>query len=102
MMLLIKQSKSTIFNLQSVSILKKNAFKIAIISFAIFIFGCTENKNTKEEVETNDTIQEQVRQKVLEFSINGKHPQDDSTLLRIAFLGDAEPKPLAEFPNMDS
>jgi len=28
------------------------------------------------------------------------NPENDSILLRVAFLGDAEPKPLAEFPHM--
>jgi hypothetical protein len=30
------------------------------------------------------------------------HAENDSILLRVAILGDAEPKPLAEFPNMDA
>jgi 3',5'-cyclic-AMP phosphodiesterase len=35
-----------------------------------------------------------------EFMVSGIHPETDSVILRIALLGDAEPKPLAEFPNM--
>jgi hypothetical protein len=37
-----------------------------------------------------------------EFLLAGLHDENDSILLRIAILGDAEPKPLAEFPNMDA
>lgn len=35
-----------------------------------------------------------------EFLVSGIHPKTDSVILRIALWGDAEPKPLAEFPNM--
>jgi 3',5'-cyclic-AMP phosphodiesterase len=38
----------------------------------------------------------------VEFLRTGVHAENDSTLLRVAFLGDAEPKPLAEFPNMEA
>jgi 3',5'-cyclic-AMP phosphodiesterase len=30
------------------------------------------------------------------------HAENDTTLLRIAFIGDGEPKPCAEFPHTDA
>lgn len=46
-------------------------FKLVIISIALLLAGCQENPG-----------------------------KEDDTLLRVAVLGDAEPKPLPEFPNM--
>ena len=37
---------------------------------------------------------------LLQLELQTKHPENENTLMRIAFLGDAEPKPLAEFPHM--
>jgi 3',5'-cyclic-AMP phosphodiesterase len=51
--------------------------KVFIISLAILLGGCQYNVN--KVADTGDA---------------------DNTILRIAILGDAEPKPLAEFPNM--
>ena len=54
-------------------------WKLVIISLAIICVACQGNPD-KVVVQGNA----------------------DSTLLRVAFLGDAEPKPLAEFPNMEA
>jgi 3',5'-cyclic-AMP phosphodiesterase len=51
--------------------------KVFIISLAILLGGCQYNVN--KVTDTSDA---------------------DSVILRIAIIGDAEPKPLAEFPNM--
>jgi hypothetical protein len=51
--------------------------KVFIISLAILLGGC--KYNASKVADTGDA---------------------DNTILRIAILGDAEPKPLAEFPNM--
>jgi 3',5'-cyclic-AMP phosphodiesterase len=51
--------------------------KVFIVSLAILLGGCQYNVN--KVADTGDA---------------------DNTILRIAILGDAEPKPLAEFPNM--
>jgi Icc protein len=56
---------------------------LAIIPFAFLLVGCQGNPQVDPSAETA----------VADTS---------STLLRIAFLGDAEPKPLAEFPNMSA
>ena len=57
--------------------------KLAIILYAIILGGCQDNPG-----------------KGTEFLLTGLHAENDTTLLRIAILGDAEPKPLAEFPHM--
>ncbi len=43
-----------------------------------------------------------ISKEVLEFSLTGKHGDEDSTLLRVAFIGDGEPKPCAEFPHTNA
>ncbi len=57
--------------------------KLAIIPFVFLLVGCQGNVQSDSSTETT----------VADTS---------STLLRIAFLGDAEPKPLAEFPHMSA
>jgi 3',5'-cyclic-AMP phosphodiesterase len=52
-------------------------FKVFIISLAMLLGGCQYNAN--RVADTSDA---------------------DAIILRVAILGDAEPKPLAEFPNM--
>jgi 3',5'-cyclic-AMP phosphodiesterase len=74
----------------------KRFLKLAIILFPIIFGSCvnfSERKDTSDQSIVNSP-------KLSEFFLTGQHAQDDSTLLRIAFLGDAEPKPLAEFPGM--
>ncbi len=73
--------------------------KYSIIPLALIFAGCQGNSN-KENPENNEiTKADSISKEVLEFSITGKHAEDDSTLLRVAFIGDGEPKPCAEFPH---
>lgn len=55
--------------------------KLAIIPFLLILAGC--QGNTQNDQSTDASVAD-----------------SSSMLLRIAFLGDAEPKPLAEFPHM--
>ncbi len=71
-------------------------FKLTIILLAILLTGCNYNPNKGN---TNNTVAVNHAESS-EFLIAGLHDENDSTMLRIAILGDAEPKPLAEFPNM--
>lgn len=79
-----------------------NYLKYSILPLALFFTGCQENSN-KENPETNEiTKADTISKEVLEFSMTGKHAEDDSTLLRVAFIGDGEPKPCAEFPHTNA
>lgn len=79
-----------------------NYLKFSILPFALFLAGCQGNSN-KENPETNETTKADIISKeVLEFSMTGKHADEDSTLLRVAFIGDGEPKPCAEFPHTNA
>jgi Icc protein len=71
-------------------------FKLTIILLAILLTGCNYNPNKGI---TNNTVAVNHAESS-EFLIAGLHDENDSIMLRIAILGDAEPKPLAEFPNM--
>ncbi len=75
---------------------------LSIILLGILLAGCQGNSN--KNAANTDTISnsDSIGAEVLEFSITGKHSEDDSTLLRIAFIGDGEPKPCAEFPHTDA
>ena len=72
-------------------------FKLSIILLAIFLAGCQGNSKNNE-ISTAESINTEV----LEFSITGKHAEADSTLLRVVFIGDGEPKPCAVFPHTDA
>ena len=76
------------------------SLKFVIILLAILLGGCQGNPD-KGNVKGNagNTI-EANRSESSEFLLTGSHAENDTTLLRVAILGDAEPKPLAEFPNM--
>ncbi len=79
-----------------------NYLKLSIIPLALFLAGCQGNSN-KENPETNEiTKADTIISEVLEFSITEKHADEDSTLLRVAFIGDGEPKPCAEFPHTNA
>lgn len=68
-------------------------WKLFILSLSILTVACQGNVDRTKTTDTKSAV-------VSEFSISATHAENDATLLRIAFLGDAEPKPLAEFPNM--
>jgi 3',5'-cyclic-AMP phosphodiesterase len=67
--------------------------KFFILSLSILIAACQGNVDRSKTTDAKSTV-------VSEFSITATHAENDTTLLRIAFLGDGEPKPLAEFPGM--
>jgi hypothetical protein len=71
--------------------------KFAVIFLSILMVGCKGNPSKGNAGTSTDTVAV-----TSEFMLVGKHAETDSVLLRIAILGDAEPKPLAEFPNMDA
>ncbi len=76
--------------------------RLSIVLLAILMSGCQGNSG-KGAAKNNATAKaDSITTEVLEFSITGKHAEDDSTLLRIAFIGDGEPKPCAEFPHTDA
>jgi 3',5'-cyclic-AMP phosphodiesterase len=76
----------------------KQTFRLAIIFLAILFSGCGGNTS---KVNNNNQDSTKVAQlEVSEFLISDTKAENDSILLRIAFLGDGEPKPLAEFPGM--
>ncbi len=72
------------------------SLKFAIILLAIFLSGCKGNPNKGNAGNTTEAYYAESS----EFFLTGLHDENDSIMLRIAILGDAEPKPLAEFPNM--
>ncbi len=74
--------------------------KLAILSFAILLIGCQGKSLTGDYTVSTDTLSVSNYTALLEFPLTGLHADTDTTLLRIAILGDAEPKPLAEFPHM--
>ncbi len=73
------------------------SLKLVIILIAMFLGGCQGNT---EKGNTTATTAENKSAVVSEFLLTATHDENDSTLLRIAFLGDGEPKPVAEFPDM--
>ena len=75
---------------------------LSIILLAILLAGCQVNSDKGGTKNNENAKADSISTEVLEFSVTGKHTEDDSTLLRIAFIGDGEPKPLAEFPHMDA
>lgn len=68
-------------------------WKFFLLSLSILIAACQGNVDRSK---TTDAKSEAVS----EFLISSSHADDDPTLFRVAFLGDGEPKPLAEFPGM--
>ena len=78
----------------------KRFLKLAIILHAILLGGCQGNPGKGDATDNTRALTEANHSEATEFLITGLHAENDTTLLRIAILGDAEPKPLAEFPNM--
>jgi 3',5'-cyclic-AMP phosphodiesterase len=68
-------------------------WKFLILSLSMLIAACQGNVDRSK---TTDAKSEAVS----EFLISSSHADNDPTLFRVAFLGDGEPKPLAEFPGM--
>ncbi len=61
-----------------------------------------ENSGKEESQNTAIAKADVKSSKFTEFSITGNISENDSTLLRIAFIGDGEPKPCALFPHTDA
>jgi 3',5'-cyclic-AMP phosphodiesterase len=74
------------------------SLKAAILLLAILLSGCWNNPDKGTAGNTTKDFYAESS----EFLLAGLHDGNDSILLRIAILGDAEPKPLAEFPNMNA
>ncbi len=74
--------------------------KLSIIITTILLSGCKENSTTETSTFNSETISETTTSETLEFPFSGTHPEGDNTLLRVAILGDGEPKPCALFPHM--
>jgi 3',5'-cyclic-AMP phosphodiesterase len=71
----------------------KHLLKLFIAILAIGLFSCNNPAKTGKSTADYQSP---------EFAITELHDSIDSVMLRIAFIGDAEPKPLAEFPNMSA
>lgn len=76
--------------------------QFTIIFFAILSAGCQSGSDKSGSKNNASAKSDSLATEALEFSVDGKHSEDDSTLLRVAFLGDGEPEPCAEFPHTDA
>ncbi len=76
--------------------------KLSIMLLAILLTGCQGSSSKGDSVKNAIAKSDSNSKEIVEFSITGNHAEDDSTLLRIAFIGDGEPKPCAEFPHTDA
>lgn len=80
----------------------KQSLKFVILLFAVVLSGCGGNAGKSSDKNNTETKSDTIGTELSEFSLKGIHAEEDSTLLRVAFLGDGEPKPLPEFPNMEA
>ena len=74
--------------------------KRSIVLFAILLAGCQGNTGKGDVTGNAGNATNANNAESSEFLLTGLSAENDTTLMRVAFLGDAEPKPLAEFPNM--
>ncbi len=74
--------------------------KSAIVIFTLILFACNANQDRDNHKPYSKDSIAVALEDMLEFSISTSHNENDTVLLRIAFIGDAEPKPLPEFPGM--
>jgi 3',5'-cyclic-AMP phosphodiesterase len=72
------------------------------ILLVILLLGCQGNPGKSDDKNKANPKSDTLDKEVLEFSLTGKHAEDNSTILRIAFIGDGEPKPCAEFSHTDA
>ena len=77
-------------------------FKFAIYSLVILLGACQGNTGKGDTTSHPVDIKEDSLAVSSEFLITGLHAENDTVLLRVAILGDAEPKPLPKFPNMEA
>jgi 3',5'-cyclic-AMP phosphodiesterase len=78
--------------------------KFSIILLTIILSGCIGNTGKSGDENNSVTKSDTIGAELLEFSLTGTgvHAEDNSTMLRVAFIGDGEPKPCAEFPHTDA
>jgi 3',5'-cyclic-AMP phosphodiesterase len=74
--------------------------KLTTISIAILLAGCQGNPGNNDSASNAATTTKAHQEETTEYLLTELHSENETTLLRVAILGDAEPKPLAEFPNM--
>lgn len=74
--------------------------KRSIVLFAILLTGCQGNAGKGDATGNAGAATNANNTESSEFLLTGLSAENDTTLMRVAILGDAEPKPLAEFPNM--
>jgi 3',5'-cyclic-AMP phosphodiesterase len=79
-------------------------FKLVLILLTIILSGCGGNTGKSGNENNSVTKSDTIGAELLEFSLTGTgvHAEDNSTMLRVAFIGDGEPKPCAEFPHTDA
>ncbi|MDO5654723.1 MAG: metallophosphoesterase [Flavobacteriaceae bacterium] len=73
--------------------MKQFIISLLVIFFTFQLQSCQTTANQSLKSHTVRSYGWQTHQ------ISGHNHQDNSTLLRVAFLGDSEPKPCAEFPH---
>jgi 3',5'-cyclic-AMP phosphodiesterase len=76
--------------------------KSSMLILAILLAGCAGNTGNSGAENNTVAKSDTIETKTSEFIVESLQAEDDTTLLRIAFLGDGEPKPLAEFPGMEA
>jgi 3',5'-cyclic-AMP phosphodiesterase len=74
--------------------------RILIPALLFLLIGCKSTSNSEYATAQQGSVKTTKDYESVEYSIPNLQNENDSVLLRIAFLGDAEPKPLAEFPHM--
>jgi 3',5'-cyclic-AMP phosphodiesterase len=78
------------------------SLKFSIILLVIVLAGCQGNPRKVDSKNNSVTKSDTIGIEVFEFSLTGIHAEDDSTILRVVFIGDGEPKPCAKFPHTDA
>jgi 3',5'-cyclic-AMP phosphodiesterase len=84
---------------------KKNSrmnhfLKSSLLILAILLAGCAGNTGNSGAENNTVAKSDTIETKTSEFIVESLQADDDTTLLRVAFIGDGEPKPLAEFPGI--
>jgi 3',5'-cyclic-AMP phosphodiesterase len=75
-------------------------WKLSLVSLLLIFTACKGNFEKNKDQSSDDKGTEALHSKKSEFILTDLPSETDSILLRVAFLGDGEPKPLAEFPGM--
>ncbi|MFW6246418.1 MAG: metallophosphoesterase family protein [Tangfeifania sp.] len=99
---IIENGKIDYYNNNTKKAIMIKFLRYSTVLLAILLAGCHGTPDKDGKKTNGDNTSDTINREVPEFSITGKHAEDDSTLLRIAFIGDGEPKPLPEFPGMEA